>query len=102
MAQYSNVFVQQIAANGNAVFSETPVPAKGCIYHREGSGVVQSFSNLGCPYDNAVAETFFATFKKEEAYRRKYMAKRHFRKSVDAYIRFYNGIRPIKHGDIRH
>ena len=41
LAQYSNAFVQQIAANGNAVFSETPVPAKGCIYHREGSGVVQ-------------------------------------------------------------
>ena len=41
LAQYTNVFVQQIAANGNAVFSETPVPAKGCIYHREGSGIVQ-------------------------------------------------------------
>ena len=41
MAQYSNAFVQQIAANGNAVFSETPVPAKGCIYHRDGSGIVQ-------------------------------------------------------------
>lgn len=58
--------------------------------------------NTVSPNDNAAAESFFATFKKEEAYRRKYMAKRHFRKSVDAYIRFYNGIRPIKHGEIRH
>lgn len=35
-------------------------------------GVKQSFSATGRPIDNAVAETFFATFKKEEAYRREY------------------------------
>ncbi len=34
--------------------------------------VKQSFSATGRPHDNAVAETFFATFKKEEAYRREY------------------------------
>ena len=43
---------------------------------------------------NAVAETFFATFKKEETYRREYTSERHFRKSVDKYIRFYNEVRP--------
>ena len=58
------------------------------------SGVAQSFSNSGRPYDNAVAETFFATFKKEEAYRREYSSEADFRKSVDAYIRFYNEVRP--------
>lgn len=57
-------------------------------------GVKQSFSASGTPLDNAVAETFFATFKKEEAYRREYTSERHFRKSVDEYIRFYNEIRP--------
>ena len=41
LAQFSNAFVQMIAANGNALFSESPVPGKGCIYHREGSGIVQ-------------------------------------------------------------
>lgn len=40
MAEYTNIFVQQIAANGNAVFSETPVPGSNCIVHREGSGIV--------------------------------------------------------------
>lgn len=40
LAQYTNVFVQQIAANGNAVFSETPVCGSNCIVHREGSGIV--------------------------------------------------------------
>ncbi len=57
-------------------------------------GVRQSFSNSGRPYDNAVAETFFATFKKEEAYRRDYSAEVDFQKSVDEYIRFYNELRP--------
>ena len=40
MAEYTNIFVQQIAANGNAVFSETPVYGSNCIVHREGSGIV--------------------------------------------------------------
>lgn len=46
--------------------------------------VKQSFSASGCPYDNAAAESFFAAFKKEEAYRREYTSERHFQKSVDA------------------
>lgn len=57
-------------------------------------GVTQSFSKSGRPHDNAVAETFFATFKKEEAYRREYSSEASFRKSVEAYIAFYNDIRP--------
>ena len=56
--------------------------------------VKQSFSATARPLDNAVAETFFATFKKEEAYRRDYSSERDFRKSVDKYIRFYNEARP--------
>lgn len=40
LAQYTNVFVQQIAANANAVFSETPVAGSNCIVHREGSGII--------------------------------------------------------------
>lgn len=40
MAQYTNVFVQQIAANANAVFSETPVAGSNCIVHQEGSGII--------------------------------------------------------------
>ena len=40
MAQYTNVFVQQIAANANAVFSETQVAGSNCIVHREGSGII--------------------------------------------------------------
>jgi len=60
------------------------------------NGVKQSFSATGNPYDNAVAETFFATFKKEEAYRRAYTSVRDFIKHVDEYITFYNELRPHK------
>ena len=38
----------------------------------EQRSVEQSFSASGRTHDNAVAESFFATFKKEEAYRREY------------------------------
>ncbi len=58
------------------------------------SKVQQSFSAPGSPLDNAVAETFFATFKKEEAYRRDYTSERSFYKSVDEYMLFYNELRP--------
>lgn len=57
-------------------------------------GVKQSFSASGRPIDNAVAESFFSTFKKEEAYRREYTSEEHFRKSVEHYIQFYNEVRP--------
>ena len=40
MTEFTGVFVQQIAANGNAVFSETPVSGSNCIVHREGSGII--------------------------------------------------------------
>lgn len=57
-------------------------------------GVSQSLSKSGTPYDNAVAETFFATFKKEEAYRRDYSSLPDFQKSVNEYMQFYNEILP--------
>ena len=56
--------------------------------------VKQSFSATARPHDNAVAETFFASFKKEEAYRREYTSEQSFRKSVEQYVAFYNTSRP--------
>lgn len=40
MAEFANTSIQQIAANGNAAFYETPVAPRGCVVHRDGSGVV--------------------------------------------------------------
>lgn len=56
-------------------------------------GIKQSFSAPGNPLDNAVAESFFSTFKKEEAYRRNYTSERSFIDGVANYIEFFNNER---------
>ena len=57
-------------------------------------GVEQSFSRAHMPYDNSVVESFFASMKKEELYRRKICSGIELRKAVDRYIDFYNTKRP--------
>jgi len=54
----------------------------------------QSFSQPGKPYDNAVAESFFASLKKEELYRKDHPSDRAFQASIASYIEFYNNKRP--------
>ena len=49
-----------------------------------------SFSKSGKPHDNAVAEVFFSTFKKEELYRTNFRSEKEFYKRVDNYVIFYN------------
>ncbi len=57
-------------------------------------GVQQSFSAPGTPYDNAVAESFFASIKKEDFRQNYYKTVEEFRIAVDNYIQFYNDYRP--------
>lgn len=57
-------------------------------------GMIQPFSDSGRPHDNAVAESFFASFKKEELYRKNYSSEKEFKQGVDSYIIFYNQQRP--------
>ena len=57
--------------------------------------VVQSFSISGRTYDNAVAESFSASMKREGIYRTKYKSERQFMESIDTYIEFYNTKRHI-------
>ena len=40
MAEYLAVASQEVAANGNVVFTNTAVRGSNCIQHREGSGIV--------------------------------------------------------------
>ena len=57
--------------------------------------IVQSFSAPGCPYDNAVVESFFKFFKKEELNRRRFRNQGELKRSVFVYIEgFYNPKRP--------
>jgi transposase InsO family protein len=55
---------------------------------------IQSLSALGQPHDNAVAESFFASMKKEALYRKDCKYKTELPSTVKEYIRFYNNERP--------
>jgi len=56
--------------------------------------IIQSMSQAGDCYDNAVTESFFATLKKERVYRYKYQTRWQARQSIFEYIEtFYNRIR---------
>jgi hypothetical protein len=55
------------------------------------NGIMLSMSAAGCPYDNACMESFFASFKKEMAYRRDFKDIEDVREAVFRYIElFYN------------
>ena len=56
--------------------------------------VVQSFSNSRKPHGNAVAESFFATLKKEDLYRKDYTSEAAFKRGLASYIEFYSTQRP--------
>lgn len=84
-------------------------PELGLIFHSDQGGqyisydfrsllrkhhTLQSFSNPGCPYDNAVAESFFRSLKEEEVYRKYYKKYDDMAQSVAEYVDFYNNKRP--------
>jgi putative transposase len=58
------------------------------------NGFVQSMSAKGCCYDNACAETFFASLKKDKLYGRKFKTRSEARSVIVEYIElFYNSRR---------
>ncbi|MGI6175801.1 MAG: integrase core domain-containing protein [Christensenellales bacterium] len=56
--------------------------------------VIQSLSNSGKPYDNAVAEAFFSSLKRENLYISNYRSESAFSAGVDEYMDDYNTRRP--------
>lgn len=56
--------------------------------------VQQSFSQPGNPLDNAVAESFFSSLKKEQFKFNLYADLQELQKSVEEYICYYNSYRP--------
>ncbi len=56
--------------------------------------VLQSFSNVGNPYDNAVAESFFSFYRKEELNRMVFTNFYEVKQSLEEYVKFYNDYRP--------
>lgn len=67
----------------------------------EALSVTQSFSKASTPYDNSVIESFFASLKREELYRKKYRSEKDFRTALDDYMDFYNADRPHAHNKYR-
>lgn len=57
-------------------------------------GVTRSFSRPYVPCDNSVIESFFASLKREELYRKKYRTEGELLQAIDDYIEFYNKRRP--------
>jgi len=65
------------------------------------AGIAQSMGSRGDCYDNAVAESFFATLKKELIHRRTWPTKAELRTEIFDYIEvFYN--RQRRHGKLGH
>ena len=63
--------------------------------------VIQSFSKKGCPYDNAVAESFFKILKHEELNRYSFSSLAELKIHVFDYIEgFYNSHRPHSANDM--
>jgi transposase InsO family protein len=62
--------------------------------HLRELGVKSSFSNPGTPLDNAVAESFFASMKREELSHKYYYDLEVLRHDVADYIDFFNNMRP--------
>jgi len=55
------------------------------------NGIAQSMGQVGSAYDNSLAESFFATLKKEKVYRRSWPDKQELKTHVFEYIEgFYN------------
>lgn len=57
------------------------------------NGITPSMSAVGCPYDNACAESFFSLLKNECIYRAKPRTIRDAMELIDDYIYFYNNER---------
>ncbi len=57
--------------------------------------IVHSFSQKGCPYDNACIESFHATLKKEEVHHRKYVSFEDANKALFEYIEGWYNLKRI-------
>jgi putative transposase len=84
-------------------------PAPGLIHHSDqggqyvslafgqaagDAGIARSMGSKGCCFDNAVAESFFATLKKELVHRRSWPTRRELTGEVFEYVEaFYNPVR---------
>jgi len=65
-------------------------------YALQKNNVRQSLSKPGTPYDNAVMERFFKSIKYECLKHKTFQNIDELRTTVEEYINYYNGMRPMK------
>lgn len=82
---------QELMFHSDLGVQYTAYEFKNLLRHHQ---VKQSFSAPGSPHDNAVAESFFASVKKEEFKKHFYQTEAQLLTAVREYIEFYNGYRP--------
>lgn len=89
-------------------FEERNRPAGLCFHSDQGANYIsceyrnllktlkvkQSFSRKANPYDNAVIESFFSNFKREEINHHDYEFFEELQESVKEYMNYYNDYRP--------
>ena len=56
------------------------------VEHLQAAGILPSMSRAGCPYDNAMAESFMKTLKVEEVHASQYNDLEHARSAIGAFI----------------
>lgn len=72
----------------------TQYSSKSFMLKLKNYGITQSFSPVGSPTRNAVKESFFNNFKREEFYRLNYRSYNELKNSIKNYIEKYNNDRP--------
>ena len=64
----------------------------------QGLDIRQSVGRTGICYDNAMAESFFATLKTERVHRTEYPTREHARRDIARYIEFHYNTRRLHSG----
>ena len=114
--QLSRVMTAELVTNVLKQACETRQLSTGLILHTdlgsqyrsqmfenelETNGIKHSYSKRGCPYDNAILESFHASLKKEEVYQNRYSTVEVAHQALFSYIEgFYN--RRRIHGGINY
>jgi transposase InsO family protein len=80
----------------------SPYTSKDFVLYCETSGITQSMSRAGCPYDNAPMERYYNTLKNECIYRYDYHTDKELVQAVEdfAYV-WYNHVRPHSYNNYR-
>ena len=76
---FQKAYTSRNSPQGLMFHSDRGTQYTAMSFRLDSHGVVQSFSKIGYPFDNACCESFFKYLKKEECHRRNYHTKKRIR-----------------------